>query len=80
MAKHREIVAPKFAAVERMLTETFADTPGVAWSEPEGGYFVTLRVPDGSASEIVRLAKEAGHRAHPGRAPRTRTARTRRTR
>ena len=60
MAKHRAIVKPKFAALERILTENFADTPGVSWSTPEGGYFVTLRVPDGCASEVVRLAKEAG--------------------
>jgi len=60
MAKHRAIVKPKFAALERILTENFADTPGVSWSTPDGGYFVTLRVPDGCASEIVRLAKEAG--------------------
>jgi DNA-binding transcriptional MocR family regulator len=60
MRKHREIVAPKFAALERILSENFADTPGVSWSSPEGGYFVTLRVPDGCASEVVRLAKEAG--------------------
>jgi len=60
MRKHREIVAPKFAALLRILTENFADTPGVTWSSPEGGYFVTLRVPDGCASEVVRLAKEAG--------------------
>ena len=60
MAKHRAIVKPKFAALERILTENFADTPGVSWSTPEGSYFVTLRVPDGCASEIVRLAKEAG--------------------
>ena len=60
MRKHREIIAPKFAALLRILTENFADTPGVSWSTPEGGYFVTLRVPDGCASEVVRLAKEAG--------------------
>jgi DNA-binding transcriptional MocR family regulator len=60
MAKHREIVAPKFAVLERILRENFADTPGVSWSTPEGGYFVTLTVPDGLASETVRLAKEAG--------------------
>jgi DNA-binding transcriptional MocR family regulator len=60
MAKHREIIAPKFAALERILTENFADTAGVSWSTPTGGYFVTLRVPDGTASEVVRLAKEAG--------------------
>jgi DNA-binding transcriptional MocR family regulator len=60
MRKHREIVAPKFGALLRILTENFADTPGVTWSSPEGGYFVTLRVPAGCASEVVRLAKEAG--------------------
>jgi DNA-binding transcriptional MocR family regulator len=60
MRKHREIIAPKFAALLRILTENFADTPGISWSTPEGGYFVTLRVPEGCASEVVRLAKEAG--------------------
>lgn len=60
MRKHREIIEPKFAAVEDVLTAAFADTPGVSWSKPEGGYFVTLTVPDGTATEIVRLAKEAG--------------------
>jgi DNA-binding transcriptional MocR family regulator len=60
MAKHREIIGPKFAAVQDVLSREFADTPGVSWLEPEGGYFVTLTVPDGTATEIVRLAKEAG--------------------
>jgi DNA-binding transcriptional MocR family regulator len=60
MRKHREIIAPKFAAVEDVLSRDFADTPGVSWSKPEGGYFVTLTVPDGTATEVVRLAKEAG--------------------
>jgi DNA-binding transcriptional MocR family regulator len=60
MRKHREIIAPKFAAVDEILTREFADTPGVEWSKPAGGYFVTLTVPEGTATEIVRLAKEAG--------------------
>jgi DNA-binding transcriptional MocR family regulator len=60
MTRHREIIAPKFAAVDEVLTREFADTPGVEWSKPAGGYFVTLTVPDGTATEIVRLAKEAG--------------------
>jgi len=60
MGKHREIIGPKFAAVERILTEQFADMPGISWSTPTGGYFVTLTVPDGCASEIVKLAKAAG--------------------
>ncbi|WP_226365480.1 aminotransferase class I/II-fold pyridoxal phosphate-dependent enzyme [Pseudonocardia sp. ICBG162] len=60
MAAHRELIAPKFAAVDRLLTDAFADVDGVSWTEPKGGYFVSLTVPDGLASEIVRLAKEAG--------------------
>ncbi|MBW0089834.1 aminotransferase [Pseudonocardia sp. KRD-184] len=60
MARHRELIAPKFAVLEQILTENFADTPGVSWSSPKGGYFVTLTVPAGTATEIVRLAREAG--------------------
>jgi DNA-binding transcriptional MocR family regulator len=60
MERHREVLAPKFAALESILTERFADVPGVSWSTPRGGYFVTLTVPDGTASEVVRLAKAAG--------------------
>ncbi|MBP2367354.1 aminotransferase class I/II-fold pyridoxal phosphate-dependent enzyme [Pseudonocardia parietis] len=60
MAAHRELIAPKFAAVERLLTAAFADVEGVSWTTPKGGYFVSLTVPDGLASEVVRLAKEAG--------------------
>jgi DNA-binding transcriptional MocR family regulator len=60
MRRHREIIAPKFAAVDDVLTRHFSGTEGVSWSTPRGGYFVTLTVPDGTATEIVRLAKEAG--------------------
>ncbi|SHL09433.1 DNA-binding transcriptional regulator, MocR family, contains an aminotransferase domain [Pseudonocardia thermophila] len=60
MAKHREILAPKFAAVERILSEELSGIEGVSWTRPEGGYFVTLTVPPGIASATVALAKEAG--------------------
>jgi DNA-binding transcriptional MocR family regulator len=60
MRRHREIIAPKFAVVDDVLTRNFAGTPGVSWSKPAGGYFVTLTVPEGTATEIVRLAKDAG--------------------
>lgn len=60
MAQHRTIVGPKFVAVERILAEQLADIPGVSWSTPSGGYFVTLRVPDGTAAATIRLAGDAG--------------------
>jgi DNA-binding transcriptional MocR family regulator len=60
MAKHRQIIAPKFAQVQQVLTERL-DGHGVArWNDPAGGYFVNLDVLDGTASRVVALAKDAG--------------------
>ncbi|MBJ7359662.1 aminotransferase class I/II-fold pyridoxal phosphate-dependent enzyme [Nocardioides sp.] len=60
MRKHREIIAPKFHAVDAALTAGL-DGLGIAtWSKPAGGYFVNLDVLDGTASRVVQLAKEAG--------------------
>jgi DNA-binding transcriptional MocR family regulator len=60
MRKHREIIAPKFQAVDAALTAGL-DGLGIArWSKPSGGYFVNLDVLDGTASRVVALAKEAG--------------------
>nr|WP_042191409.1 aminotransferase class I/II-fold pyridoxal phosphate-dependent enzyme [Kibdelosporangium sp. MJ126-NF4]CEL20065.1 Aspartate transaminase [Kibdelosporangium sp. MJ126-NF4]CTQ97289.1 Aspartate transaminase (EC 2.6.1.1) [Kibdelosporangium sp. MJ126-NF4] len=58
MRKHREIIAPKFDAVQRVFGEQLA---GLAtWSQPKGGYFITLNVPEGCAKAVVAKAKEAG--------------------
>ncbi len=60
MRKHRDLIAPKFAAVRTALTERL-DGLGIAtWSKPIGGYFVDLNVLDGTAARVVQLAKEAG--------------------
>jgi DNA-binding transcriptional MocR family regulator len=82
MRRHREIIAPKFAAVEAALTSAL-DGLGVAdWSHPTGGYFVNLDVLDGTASRVVQLAQEAGIALTPagasfpyGRDPRDRNIR-----
>ena len=56
MARHREILAPKFAAVDAALTAEL-DGLGIAeWTRPAGGYFVSLDVPDGCAARVVALA------------------------
>ncbi|MEW2504982.1 aminotransferase class I/II-fold pyridoxal phosphate-dependent enzyme [Amycolatopsis sp. CA-161197] len=60
MRKHAEIIAPKFAAVDRILTEELGGSGLATWTKPTGGYFISLTVPEGTAKEIVRLAKEAG--------------------
>jgi DNA-binding transcriptional MocR family regulator len=60
MVKHREIIAPKFAAVDRILTERLGGLGVATWTRPTGGYFVSLDVLDGTASRVVQLAKDAG--------------------
>ena len=60
MRKHREIIAPKFAAVDEALTNGLAGLEVAEWSHPTGGYFVNLDVLDGTASRVVALAKAAG--------------------
>ena len=60
MLKHREIIAPKFQAVQRVLSERLGGLGVASWTEPVGGYFVSLDVLDGTASRVVELAKEAG--------------------
>ena len=60
MAKHRAIIAPKFAKVERILSERLGGRDVATWNTPTGGYFVNLDVVPGTASRVVALAKEAG--------------------
>ncbi|NYG58811.1 DNA-binding transcriptional MocR family regulator [Nocardioides daedukensis] len=60
MVKHREIIAPKFAEVERVLDQRLGGLDVATWTRPTGGYFVSLDVLDGTASRVVQLAKEAG--------------------
>ena len=60
MRKHRDLIAPKFAAVQAALSARL-DGLGIAtWSRPVGGYFVDLDVLDGTAARVVQLAKAAG--------------------
>jgi DNA-binding transcriptional MocR family regulator len=60
MVKHRGVIAPKFAEVDRILTERLGGFGVASWNKPRGGYFVSLDVMDGTAARVVQLAKEAG--------------------
>lgn len=60
MERHRELIAPKFAAVEEAFAARLGGQGVAQWSAPKGGYFVTLDVQDGTASRVVALAREAG--------------------
>lgn len=60
MERHRTIMAPKFAKVLEIFREHLGGKQIASWTEPKGGYFITLDVLDGCAKRVVQLAKEAG--------------------
>lgn len=82
MDAHRRILAPKFAAMHAVLTDALGGTGIASWSEPRGGYFISLDVLDGCAVRVVELAKACGLEMVPagrtfpyGRDPRDRNVR-----
>ncbi|MFC6705369.1 aminotransferase class I/II-fold pyridoxal phosphate-dependent enzyme [Flexivirga alba] len=60
MRGHRDIIAPKFAEVQRILREGLGGKGIATWTDPIGGYFVSLDVLPGTATRVVQLAKDAG--------------------
>lgn len=60
MAKHRDLLAPRFGAVEDALTAELTGLGIATWTKPAGGYFVSLDVLPGTASRVIELAKGAG--------------------
>ncbi|MQY26845.1 aminotransferase class I/II-fold pyridoxal phosphate-dependent enzyme [Nocardia aurantia] len=60
MQKHRALLEPKFALVLRILEERLGPSKVASWTEPKGGYFISLDVLEGTAARTIALAKEAG--------------------
>ena len=60
MDKHRALLAPKFAAVQAALASSLTGTGAARWTEPAGGYFVSVDVRQGTAKRVVALAGQAG--------------------
>ncbi|UTR05789.1 aminotransferase class I/II-fold pyridoxal phosphate-dependent enzyme [Alkalihalobacillus sp. LMS6] len=60
MKKHAAIIKPKFDLVIEKLQEKLGDKGIVNWTEPNGGYFISVNTEEGCAKRIVSLCKEAG--------------------
>jgi aspartate/methionine/tyrosine aminotransferase len=60
MQKHKAILQPKFNVVTSKLAEQLGDTGIAKWTNPNGGYFVSVDVMNGTAKRVVALCKEAG--------------------
>ena len=60
MRAHAEIVGPKFEAVQRGLERGLGGTGLATWTDPQGGYFVSLDTRPGLAKAVVALAGQLG--------------------
>ena len=60
MKKHAAILAPKFALVLERLERELTPVGIGRWTNPRGGYFVSLFTPNGCAKRTFELAKAAG--------------------
>ncbi|NKZ11875.1 aminotransferase class I/II-fold pyridoxal phosphate-dependent enzyme [Mycolicibacterium septicum DSM 44393] len=60
MQRHRQLIAPKFALVAEILEDRLGESKIASWTDPKGGYFVSLDVWPGTAKRTVSLAKDAG--------------------
>ena len=63
MSRHANLLKPKFEIVERILEEELGEMKAagsVSWTNPKGGYFISLNVPEGCAKKVVGMCADAG--------------------
>ncbi|MDO5015032.1 MAG: aminotransferase class I/II-fold pyridoxal phosphate-dependent enzyme [Clostridia bacterium] len=60
MQKQAQLITPKFDMVLDLLNENLKDKEIANWTNPNGGYFISLNVTVGSAKRVFELCKQAG--------------------
>lgn len=60
MARHAEVVRPRFELVQEKLEKGLGELDIATWTHPRGGYFVSFDGPEGSAKAIVSLMADLG--------------------
>lgn len=60
MKKHAAIIRPKFQSVLTELENRVKNTGIAHWSNPKGGYFISLYVLNGCAKRVEQLCANAG--------------------
>lgn len=60
MQKHKAVLKPKFEIVLNSLDSNLKPVGIGEWTNPNGGYFVSIDVLTGTAKRVVQLCKEAG--------------------
>lgn len=65
MAKHAEIIKPRFASVLKHLEAAFGNNDLGAWESADGGYFISFDTKPGLAKLVVKMAGDAGVKLTP---------------
>jgi DNA-binding transcriptional MocR family regulator len=60
MKEHAKLLKPKFDIVQKVLSKELGGTGLATWSNPAGGYFISLDTAKPIATRVVALTKEAG--------------------
>lgn len=60
MKKHAALIKPKFEIVISILEDKLGGKNLATWTNPKGGYFISLDTNEGCAKRVVALANEAG--------------------
>lgn len=60
MERQADLIRPNFEIVYEKLDENLGGLDIAEWTKPQGGYFVCFKAMNGCASNIVKMAKEAG--------------------
>ena len=69
MSRMGELLAPKFALVQEILERDLGGKGIASWSDPNGGYFVSVTGPDDCARPVIEMAAQAGVKLTPAGAP-----------
>lgn len=60
MRGHAACIRPKFEAMLAILEKELGELGIAKWTKPNGGYFISLDLPNGCAKRVYELAKAAG--------------------
>ena len=60
MRDHAKLLSPKFALVLQYLENDLGSLNIAKWTEPNGGYFISLDMNDPLADQVIDLAKTTG--------------------
>ena len=69
MSQVGELLAPKFSLVQEILERDLGGKGIATWSDPNGGYFVSVTGPDECARPVIEMAAKAGVKLTPAGAP-----------